>query len=224
MPFRFSTKYSDSETGLYYYGHRYYDTITGRWLNRDPIGERGGTNLYALVANRPTTAVDTDGREMFPPDFGSPHIEPDSDPDVGISTVGAIHRSWERHDNYITFKGSCPCGKEVVRQSVRPHYEDVAACIYAKLLARQGRMRSNDPLTPANGFNREYGGSNTGKLGGIKDVKNIGCIGFDVTFEIFMRTRFSASGLTGWFSEDHTDCYAKAYVTWDCKPCSIPGH
>jgi RHS repeat-associated protein len=38
-PFRFSTKYTDNETGLLYYGYRYYDPVTGRWPNRDPIGE-----------------------------------------------------------------------------------------------------------------------------------------------------------------------------------------
>src|SRR5688572_29073516 len=34
-PFRFSTKYQDSETGLYYFGYRYYNAETGRWLSRD---------------------------------------------------------------------------------------------------------------------------------------------------------------------------------------------
>ena len=49
--FRFSTKYEDSETGLLYYGFRYYDPVTGRWASRDPIGERGGLNIYAMVNN-----------------------------------------------------------------------------------------------------------------------------------------------------------------------------
>jgi RHS repeat-associated protein len=40
-PFRFSTKYVDSETNLAYFGYRYYNPETGRWLNRDPIGEEG---------------------------------------------------------------------------------------------------------------------------------------------------------------------------------------
>ena len=48
---RFSTKYYDEESGLYYYGYRYYDPVTGRWLNRDPIEEQGGYNLYAFVGN-----------------------------------------------------------------------------------------------------------------------------------------------------------------------------
>ena len=40
-PFRFSSKYQDRETGLLYYGYRYYQPIDGRWLNRDPLREGG---------------------------------------------------------------------------------------------------------------------------------------------------------------------------------------
>ena len=40
--YRFSTKPQDFETGLYYYGYRYYDPVTGRWPAGDPIGKRGG--------------------------------------------------------------------------------------------------------------------------------------------------------------------------------------
>ena len=52
--YRFSTKPLDSEIAnapLYYYGYRYYDPTTGRWPSRDPIGERGGVNLYGFVRN-----------------------------------------------------------------------------------------------------------------------------------------------------------------------------
>lgn len=48
---RFSTKYTDDETQLVYYGFRYYQPETGRWPNRDPIKERGGANLYGFVGN-----------------------------------------------------------------------------------------------------------------------------------------------------------------------------
>lgn len=60
-PVRFSTKYLDAETGLSYYGYRYYDSSTGRWLNRDPLGEAGGVNLYGFVGNGPLNAVDALG-------------------------------------------------------------------------------------------------------------------------------------------------------------------
>ena len=38
-------------SGVEYYGYRYYDPVTGRWPSRDPIGERGGINLYGFVGN-----------------------------------------------------------------------------------------------------------------------------------------------------------------------------
>jgi len=55
---RFSTKFFDTETRLYYYGRRYYSSELGRWVNRDPIGERGGINVYAFVGNNALNAWD----------------------------------------------------------------------------------------------------------------------------------------------------------------------
>lgn len=48
-PFRFSTKYCDEETGLCYYGYRYYQPQTGRWINCDLVAELGGLNLNGFV-------------------------------------------------------------------------------------------------------------------------------------------------------------------------------
>ena len=44
-------------------GHRYYDPATGRFLQRDPIGIRGGTNAYEYGSNSPAAFVDSDGTE-----------------------------------------------------------------------------------------------------------------------------------------------------------------
>ncbi len=66
--FRFSTKYSDSESGLIYYGLRYYAPRQGRFINRDPLEERGGLNLYGFVRNNPANRWDylgLTGREVF---------------------------------------------------------------------------------------------------------------------------------------------------------------
>jgi RHS repeat-associated protein len=48
---RFSTKYFDAESGLYYYGYRFYLPVLMRWLSRDPMKEKGGLNLYGFVEN-----------------------------------------------------------------------------------------------------------------------------------------------------------------------------
>ncbi|OQB90382.1 MAG: tRNA3(Ser)-specific nuclease WapA precursor [Verrucomicrobia bacterium ADurb.Bin118] len=63
-PFRWSSKFWDEESGLVYYGYRYYSPVMGRWFGRDPLGEQGGVNLLAFVGNNPVTAVDSDGRAM----------------------------------------------------------------------------------------------------------------------------------------------------------------
>ena len=54
----FSSKYEDPETGWLNYTFRIYRPDTGAWLSRDPIGERGGVNLYGFVGNDPVSRVD----------------------------------------------------------------------------------------------------------------------------------------------------------------------
>jgi RHS repeat-associated protein len=46
-PFRFSTKRTDSTSDLVLYEYRIYPPSTGRWPNRDPIGEVGFRLLIA---------------------------------------------------------------------------------------------------------------------------------------------------------------------------------
>lgn len=62
FPFRWSTKFTDNETGLSYYGYRYYSASLGRWISRDPIEELGGLTLYGFNHNNPMGFVDPDGR------------------------------------------------------------------------------------------------------------------------------------------------------------------
>jgi len=73
IPFRFTSKELDRETGLYYYGARYYEPKVSRWMSADPAGfalinpNRGGysvieaTNWYAYVSNNPVNYVDPTG-------------------------------------------------------------------------------------------------------------------------------------------------------------------
>jgi RHS repeat-associated protein len=60
-PLGFSGQYTDWETGLIYYGRRYYNPKHGRFINRDPIEEAGGLNLYGFVGNNPLNARDVLG-------------------------------------------------------------------------------------------------------------------------------------------------------------------
>ena len=52
---------TDDETGLLYYGFRFYVPPLGRFANRDPIGEQGGNNIYVFVGNEPVDRFDRFG-------------------------------------------------------------------------------------------------------------------------------------------------------------------
>ena len=87
LPFRFTGKELDEETGLYYYGARYLDPKYSRWLSGDPAitdymagtsaGEGGvyntvNLNVYHYAGNNPVKYVDPDGRTAFDAD-GNEH-------------------------------------------------------------------------------------------------------------------------------------------------------
>ena len=59
--YRFSGKEHDDETGLYYFGARYYAAWLARWTSSDPAGFADGLNMFAYVQNRPTTLKDDFG-------------------------------------------------------------------------------------------------------------------------------------------------------------------
>lgn len=73
MPYRFSTKWYDKNSDLYYYGFRFYDPENGKFINRDPLGESGGTNLYAFVGNDPVNFIDAFGLAKTAPKLGNYH-------------------------------------------------------------------------------------------------------------------------------------------------------
>ncbi|HHJ16880.1 MAG TPA: hypothetical protein ENJ80_09305 [Gammaproteobacteria bacterium] len=58
---RFPGQYEDVETGLYYNYFRYYDPGTGRYITSDPMGLRGGLNLYIYAIGNPTRFIDPFG-------------------------------------------------------------------------------------------------------------------------------------------------------------------
>ncbi len=57
QPFGYSTKRSDFESGLIYFGYRFYSPYQRRWLNRDWLHEQGGINLYSYLNGDPLNYV-----------------------------------------------------------------------------------------------------------------------------------------------------------------------
>ncbi len=65
MNVRHAGQYEDEETGLYYNHYRYYDPSTGRYTTPDPLGLRGGENLYGYVNQQPNQYNDPQGLLLF---------------------------------------------------------------------------------------------------------------------------------------------------------------
>ena len=68
--YKFTGKERDSETGLDYFGARYLSSAMGRWTSPDnPFADQHlrtpqSWNLYMYVGDRPTSLIDTNGREV----------------------------------------------------------------------------------------------------------------------------------------------------------------
>jgi RHS repeat-associated protein len=66
---RHSAPTSRAHARVLYYGFRYYLPKLGRWPSRDPIGEKGGVNLYGFVGNNGVNRTDYLGLKCVQKDF-----------------------------------------------------------------------------------------------------------------------------------------------------------
>lgn len=64
-PWQFSSKRIDKETGLIYFGKRYYMPGVARWISKDPLGTPESINRYAYSLNQPMTRIDPFGLFSF---------------------------------------------------------------------------------------------------------------------------------------------------------------
>ena len=64
-PWRYFSKRMDPETGLIYFGKRYYDPQIARWLTTDPAGFSDSVNLYQYAFNNPFKYYDPQGENLL---------------------------------------------------------------------------------------------------------------------------------------------------------------
>lgn len=63
-PYLFNAKELDEETGLYYYGARYYDPRLSLWMSTDPLEEKNFLiSSYGFTQNNPINVIDYDGKD-----------------------------------------------------------------------------------------------------------------------------------------------------------------
>jgi RHS repeat-associated protein len=146
-PFRWSTKIQDDDTGLNYYGYRYYSAAVGRWLGRDPIGERGGVGLHSYTRNKPTIRIDPLGLvETYPhwppalppskpfyPPFPPNMVPPPSNPpDEVLPPIGeytGFNVAFSAQTKYNTgadIRYECPKGEDGLPRCKNPKLAQIA--------------------------------------------------------------------------------------------------
>jgi RHS repeat-associated protein len=109
QPYTYTGREWDRETGLYYYRARYYDPMEGRFHSKDPIGFKGGTNLYRYVQNNPVNWIDPWGLEMRRPStspyyFGreDSYIQPgDTVGSYFENNIAHLHQTAKIHDRCV---------------------------------------------------------------------------------------------------------------------------
>lgn len=65
IPYAYFGKRYDVDTGLYYFGKRFYDPKLTRWVSPDPIGPVHSSNLYQYVYNNPFRYIDPQGESIW---------------------------------------------------------------------------------------------------------------------------------------------------------------
>lgn len=127
QPFRFSTKYTDMETGLVYYGRRYYDPKTGRWLGRDPKEELGGLHLYGFVRNNPVNRWDYLG--MTP--SGNVYVGNAVDPTTG-KVVSNTAKFWGGYHDEEEYGGPTSGSFDMLQEPQSPSEAGVSPMVREK--------------------------------------------------------------------------------------------
>jgi RHS repeat-associated protein len=101
LRYRWTGREYDAESGFYFHRARYYSPLQRRFVQEDPIGFSGGTNVYAYVAGQVLEATDPDGR-MFKckgGGGGSRFFEPGRN-DMGLGDRGDRLDPWQG-DSYL---------------------------------------------------------------------------------------------------------------------------
>lgn len=116
-PWGYASKRRDQETGLIYFGMRYYDPEIGRWITPDPLGYGDGPNLYAYLRHTPMYMVDPYGLKREPGYAYRDSVK------VATNTPRILDALNERNERYFSESGDASF-QYFDRRTGRVHYSE----------------------------------------------------------------------------------------------------
>ena len=105
-PYFFNAKEFDEETGMDYYGARYYEPRLSLWISTDPMEEKySNISSYCFVNNNPVIFIDPDGKDWYE-DVDktyqySPKVHSTKDLEKGQKYIG---KSFTNKNNTISYR------------------------------------------------------------------------------------------------------------------------
>lgn len=124
--YRYTAEERDDESGFSYHGARYYADWVGRWTSSDPIGIRGGVNLYCYCNGNCVGLRDSSGTQ---PDDSAISCKPASssdEPTIPRNQMGS--EDWFLYEN----------GMDPAKETVTGFERDIMEAANGEDKGRQG--------------------------------------------------------------------------------------
>ncbi|WOI22889.1 TIGR02594 family protein [Nonlabens ulvanivorans] len=137
--FKFNGKELDNETGMYYYGARYYDPSLSIWMSVDPLAEQfPNFSPYNYTMNNPINMIDPDGRAAEGPDRYGPDPDKVKKKEKLIAAFKAIAEYIKKSDEKIAAQKAEAAKAEQERMAATPWMDTARSQLGVKETKRNG--------------------------------------------------------------------------------------
>jgi RHS repeat-associated protein len=196
----FTGKEYDSDTGLYYYNARWYDSELGRFISEDPVIDPNNPNLYSYCANNPLTNTDPTGLDVGW--YGETN-------QGGNSGYNDGNYSWS---GYSGSGGSGNTGSQSATTTYDPNkrtetvYDDKGIKTSETHYDTRGNLKSTKYYNPNGTVQSEYAYNPDGTISTYTAYNSNGTrtkTSYTYTeYGIIVTTKEQAKGLLGWTTKD----------------------
>lgn len=152
--FLWSTKIRDEETGNVAYEFRYYSPSIGRWINRDPVGERGGVNLFKFCNNDPVQTVDAFGAYCVDVRL-NPATPEDAKPEFSKAPRGLEKDTWGWVEPDVQINCRCEPGQCIIKCDVKATMKIKINSDWRGVNEAYAKRTGGPPQTPPEIFGHE---------------------------------------------------------------------